>query len=100
MTYSLQSEWAGGFVAQLAVANTGTTTINNWSLAFKFGGDQKITSIWSATASQSGQAVTVTPMSYNASIAPGQNVSFGFQGTWTSSDASPTSFTVNGATCS
>lgn len=100
VTYSLQSEWAGGFVAQLAVANTGTTTINNWSLAFKFGGDQKITSIWSATASQSGQAVTVTPMSYNASIAPGQNVSFGFQGTWTSSDASPTSFTVNGATCS
>jgi len=100
VTYALQSEWPGGFVAQLTVANTGTTTINNWSLAFKFGGDQKITSIWSATASQSGQAVTVTPMSYNANIAPGQSASFGFQGTWTSSDASPTSFTVNGATCS
>jgi endoglucanase len=100
VTYAKQSEWPGGFVAQLTVANNGTTTINNWTLAFAFGGDQKITSVWNAAAVQNGQTVTVTPMSYNSTIAAGQNVSFGFQGTWTSSDASPTSFTVNGATCS
>jgi len=27
-------------------------------------------------------------------------VSLGFQGTWTSSDAAPTAFTVNGTPCS
>jgi cellulose binding protein with CBM2 domain len=32
-------------------------------------------------------------------IAPGGNISLGFQGTWTSSDAVPTAFTVNGAAC-
>jgi hypothetical protein len=38
-------------------------------------------------------------MNYNSTIAPGGNVSFGFQGTWNSSDAVPTSFQVNGSTC-
>jgi hypothetical protein len=37
--------------------------------------------------------------SYNASIAAGSSMSVGFQGTWTNSDAVPTGFTVNGATC-
>jgi hypothetical protein len=32
-------------------------------------------------------------------IAPGGNTSLGFQGTWTSSDAVPTAFAVNGAAC-
>jgi endoglucanase len=100
VTYALQSEWAGGFVAQVTVANTGSTTINGWVLAFTFPGDQKITSAWSVTASQSGKSITLTSMAYNGTLAPGQNASFGFQGTWASSDASPTSFTVNGIACS
>jgi hypothetical protein len=29
----------------------------------------------------------------------GGTVQFGFQGTWTSSDANPTSFTLNGSAC-
>ncbi|WP_370378224.1 cellulose binding domain-containing protein [Catenulispora sp. GAS73] len=33
-------------------------------------------------------------------MAPGANTSFGFQGTFTANDTSPSSFTVNGATCS
>jgi hypothetical protein len=38
-------------------------------------------------------------MSYNAAISPGGSTSFGFQGTWTSSLAAPTTFAVNGTTC-
>jgi hypothetical protein len=44
--------------------------------------------------------VTATNVSYNGSIAPGGNVQFGFQGTWTSNDTSPTAFALNGAACS
>jgi endoglucanase len=99
VTYGLQSEWTGGFVAQVTIANIGGTTINGWALAFTFPGDQRITSAWSVTASQSGKSVTLTSMAYNGTLAPGQNASVGFQGTWTSSDASPTSFTVNGIAC-
>jgi len=100
VTYSRQSEWAGGFVGSVTIANTGGSTINGWTLGFSFPGDQKITSGWSATYSQSGKSVTATAMDYNRSIAPGQSTNIGFQGTFASSDANPTSFTLNGAACS
>jgi endoglucanase len=99
VSYVKQSEWATGFVAQLTLTNTGTSTINGWTLAFSFPGDQKITSGWNSTATQSGTAVTVKDAGYNGTIAAGGNAQFGFQGTWSASDASPTSFTVNGSAC-
>jgi endo-1,4-beta-xylanase len=100
VTYAKTSEWPGGFTANVTIANTGTTAINGWTLGFSFPGDQKITSVWGATPSQSGAAVTLKNVDYDAAIAAGANISFGFQGTWTSNDSSPTSFTVNGAACS
>lgn len=99
VTYARQSEWSGGFVAQITVANTGTTPVSGWTLAFAFPGDQAVGSAWNATVSQSGKAVTATNLPYNRVIAPGASTSFGFQGTWHSSDASPTAFTLNGAAC-
>ncbi len=99
VTYARQSEWPGGFVTNVTLANTGTAAISGWTLAFTFPGDQKVTSFWSATVAQSGAAVTITPVSYNSTIAAGTSASFGFQGTWTTSDASPTTFTLNGTAC-
>ncbi len=97
--YSTTSQWAGGFTANVTITNTGTSTINGWTLTFSFPGDQKITNSWNATATQSGTAVTATNASYDGTIAPGGNTSFGFQGTWNSSDATPTAFTLNGTAC-
>jgi len=67
--------------------------------ALTFPGDQKITNAWNGTATQSGEAVTITNASYNGTIAPGGNTSLGFQGTWTNSDAGPAAFKVNGTAC-
>jgi endo-1,4-beta-xylanase len=100
VTYTKASEWAGGFTANVTVANTGTAPVNGWRVTFTFPGDQKITNAWNATATQSGAAVTATNLSYNATIAAGGSTSFGFQGTWTASDAVPTAFAVNGTACS
>lgn len=100
VTYAKSSEWAGGFVANVTIANTGTTAINGWKLTFTFPGDQKITSAWNATVSQSGSGVTLANVSYNPVISPGGSTSLGFQGTWTSNDTAPTAFTVNGSSCS
>jgi O-glycosyl hydrolase len=100
VTYSTQSQWAGGFVASVTIANPGSSAINGWTLAFTFPGDQKITNAWSGSATQSGAAVSITNASYNARIAAGSAVSLGFQGTWTSSDAAPTAFILNGTPCS
>ena len=91
--------WQGGFTANIQINNTGTSTINGWTLKFTFPGDEKITNTWNGVESQSGEAVTITNESYNNTISAGGNVTLGFQGTWTNSDAVPTAFTVNGATC-
>ena len=99
VAYTTASQWGGGFVASVTVTDTGTAAISGWTLKFTFPGDQQITSAWSGTASQSGQNVTITNASYNASIAPGGSTSLGFQGTWNTSDAAPAAFTLNGATC-
>ena len=40
--YSLTNSWAGGFQAQIVLANTGTTAISPWTLTWTFPGDQKI----------------------------------------------------------
>lgn len=99
VTYTTQSQWTGGFVADVTISNTGTSAINGWTLMFTFPGNQQITSDFNGTASMSGENATLTNASYNGTIAPGGNTMVGFQGTWTTSDAAPTSFTLNGATC-
>ena len=66
VTYTTQSQWTGGFVASVTIANNGSSAINGWTLAFTFPGDQKITSAWNGVASQSGENVTITNESYNA----------------------------------
>jgi Cellulose binding domain/Putative Ig domain len=101
VTYSTQSQWAGGFTANVTLTNTGAASWTSWKLSFTYPGDQKVTSSWNTgSLSQSGQSVTVTNASYNGAVAPAASTSFGMQGTWTTSDAPPTSFTVNGTACS
>ena len=99
VVYTTQSQWAGGFVAGVTITNTGSSAISGWTLKFTFPGDQKITNAWNGQATQSGEAVSITNESYNGTIAPGANTSLGFQGTWTSSDAVPAAFTLNGTAC-
>ncbi|WP_034591010.1 cellulose binding domain-containing protein [Hamadaea tsunoensis] len=94
-----KSEWAGGVVANVTVTNTGSTPVNGWTLAFGFPGDTQIGSVWNATVTQTGSAVRAVNLSYNTTIAPGGNVSFGFQGTWTGNDANPAAYTLNGSAC-
>jgi endoglucanase len=98
--YSLTNSWAGGFQAQIAVTNTGTSAISPWTLTWTFPGDQKISSMWTASFTQSGESVTAASESYNATIAPGGSLTIGFTGMYTSSDTPPASFAVNGTACS
>ena len=83
----------------MTIGNTGSSALNGWTLSFTFPGDQKITSAWNGVKSQSGENVTIANEGYNGTIPAGGSTSVGFQGTWSSSDASPTSFAVNGTTC-
>ncbi|HEY4385204.1 MAG TPA: cellulose binding domain-containing protein [Ktedonobacteraceae bacterium] len=100
--YSVVSQWAGAFEANIGIANTGTTAINGWTLHFSFANGQVITLGWSGNFSQSGSAVTVTNLSSNGSIAAGSSlaVSPSFEANWSGTNAAPTAFTLNGAACS
>jgi endoglucanase len=97
--YTLENSWSGGFQGQVEVTDTGSTAIDGWTLTWTFPGDQKIGELWNATYTQTGEAVSATAESYNADISPGSSVTIGFTGTFTNSDTSPTSFQLNGATC-
>ncbi|WP_248960242.1 GH12 family glycosyl hydrolase domain-containing protein [Sphaerisporangium perillae] len=94
-----KNEWPGGFTASITITNTGSSAVNGWTLGFTFPGDQKVTNSWNVSLSQSGAAVTAKNAAHNGAIPAGGNTSFGFQGTWSSSDASPTAFTLNGTGC-
>ena len=100
VSYARSSEWPGGFVANITISDTGAAAINGWTLTFTFPGDQKVTNAWNATVTQSGARVTATNASYDGTISPGASTSMGFQGTWAADDTSPTSFALNGTTCS
>ncbi|MBO0794856.1 MAG: cellulose binding domain-containing protein, partial [Ktedonobacteraceae bacterium] len=99
--YSVQNQWPGGFTTNITITNTGTNAINGWTLVFSFPNGQTITQIWGAAYTQQGAQVTAKDLGYNASIPPGASTTFGFNGSWNNtSNGSPTSFTLNGTTCS
>ena len=91
--------WNNGFTASVSLTNTGTTTWSNWTLAFAFPGEQKVTQGWSATWAQSGKDVTAKNLSWNGTVRPGQSISIGFNGSHSGANQNPTAFTVNGASC-
>ncbi|MCI4065556.1 cellulose binding domain-containing protein [Micromonospora sp. R77] len=92
--------WGNGLTEDITVTNTGTSTINGWSLVFTLPGGQSIVSGWNATYSPNSGQVTARNVDYNGTIAPNASVNLGFQANHTGSTAKPSSFTLNGATCS
>ncbi|HLI72080.1 MAG TPA: cellulose binding domain-containing protein [Ktedonobacteraceae bacterium] len=99
--YAITNQWPGGFSASFTITNTGTTSINGWSLQFSFPNGQTISQLWNGNYTQSGANVTITNLSYNGSIPPGQALSSepGFNGTWNGTNSPPTAFTLNGTAC-
>ena len=102
--YVVSNQWNTGFTATVNIINTGSTSINGWTLQFTFPNGQVIQSgAWNGNFTQSGSAVTITNLSYNGSIAPGGGTLSsppGFNASWSGANSSPTAFTLNGTACS
>src|SRR5581483_4730935 len=102
VTYTVTNQWSGGFGASLTIQNTSSSAWTSWTLGFTFpASGQAISQLWNGNYTQSGQNVSVTNLSYNGSVPAGAMVSSepGFNGSWTTSNPVPTSFTVNGNVC-
>ncbi|MEU7871391.1 cellulose binding domain-containing protein, partial [Dactylosporangium sp. NPDC049140] len=91
--------WNTGLTSAITITNTGTTTINHWSLVFTLPSGQTITGGWNATYTSAGGRVTATDAGYNAVLAPGASTDIGFQATHTGNAAKPDGFTLNGSAC-
>jgi glucuronoarabinoxylan endo-1,4-beta-xylanase len=96
--YAVSSQWQGGFGADVTITNLGDP-LTNWTLGWSFSAGQTVTQAWNATLTQSGSAVTAKNVSYNGAIATNGSVSFGFNGSWSGNNPTPSSFAVNGVTC-
>src|SRR5688500_14260752 len=80
VTYTVQSQWSGGFTANVGITNLGSA-VTSWTLAFDFpGAGQKVNQGWSAAWAQSGARVTAESMSWNGSLGTGASTSIGFAG--------------------
>ena len=98
VTYTT-STWTGGFSSNITIKNLGDA-VSGWTLAFTLpSAGQKVGQGWSATFKQTGTAVTAENLSYNGSLGTGASTGIGFNGTWTDSNPVPTSFSLNGVTC-
>jgi cellulose 1,4-beta-cellobiosidase len=96
--YKVQNDWGSGFTTAVTVTNNGAAK-SSWALKWTYAGSQRVTSGWNAKLTQSGATVTAANESYNGSLATGGSVSFGFQGTYSGSNAVPATFTLDGVTC-
>ncbi|SED87591.1 esterase, PHB depolymerase family [Streptomyces misionensis] len=93
------SAWNDGLTDNIGITNTGSTTLNGWTLTFTLPSGQTITSGWNATFSPASGAVTAKNAGYNGTLAAGATTSIGFQATHTGNTASPTDFKLDGAIC-
>ncbi|WP_460070951.1 cellulose binding domain-containing protein [Streptomyces sp. YKOK-I1] len=99
VTYTITNQWTGGFQADVKLANTGTSAWSGWSLNWSFPNGQTVSQLWNADYTQSGAAVTAKNVTWNANVAAGASVSFGFTGSWTGTNAKPTAFKLGDQSC-
>lgn len=95
-TFTADAEWAGGYQSRFTITNGTDQPIQKWKVEFDLPSGSTLGSYWDTLAGQSGQHVTAADRGYNAAIARGASVSFGFLVTGT---GKPTDCKVNSASC-
>lgn len=96
---TLMNGSSGGFSANITITNTSSSTIHGWQLVFSYAQGQQIVSSVNAYSGQQGQQMSLSNMSSDATIAPGQSLTATVVGTWTGSDPVPTTFILNNTRC-
>lgn len=76
------NQWTGGFVATIRVT-AGSSALAGWQVSAALPSGATVTSGWEANRSGNTGTVQFTNLSHNGTVAAGQSVEFGFQGTGT-----------------
>ncbi|WP_213457056.1 cellulase family glycosylhydrolase [Rhizomonospora bruguierae] len=87
-TYTITNQWQDGFQADLKVT-AGGAAINGWAVTWTFANGQQVSQSWNATITSSGSSVTARNVSYNGSLGAGGSTTFGFLGSWSGTNSTP-----------
>ncbi len=100
VNYTVNNDWGAGATCTVTIKNNSAAAVNGWTLVWTYTGNQTLTQIWNAAYTASGETITVTNASFNNVIsANGGTQSFGFNLSYSGSNAKPTAFTLNGTAC-
>ncbi len=95
--YRVTSDWGHGFGGEIKITNLDSQPLNDWTLEFTL--PALINEHWNGhVTGRQGQVYTVGPANWNRNIAPGNTVTFGFNGSPGGSSAQATNFKVSGET--
>ncbi len=98
VTYSV-NQWSTGFTGNVSVTNLGDPISGGWNLTWDFAGNQRITQGWSAQITQSGQRVTAASPSWSPTLGSNASATFGFNADYSGTNATPSTFSLNGTAC-
>ena len=96
--YSVSSQWQGGFGANVS-HHQPRRPHQGWTLTWTFSAGQTITQLWNGMTPSPAATSPSTNAPYNGAIPTGGSTSFGFNGSWNTSNPAPVSFALNGTTC-
>jgi hypothetical protein len=96
-TFSKDSDWGTGYQGKYTITNSSSSTVSGWTVTFSLASGLTVGTYWDALITNSGQTVTAKNREYNATIAPGASVTFGF--IVSGGSTAPTNCTLNGSVC-
>ena len=92
--YTVGDNWNSGFIGNMVVP-ADSQALHGWTL--EFDASFTITDIWGAEiVSHVGNHYVVKNESWDAAIAAGQSVKFGFNADWPAIHTAPSGFVLNG----
>jgi serine/threonine-protein kinase len=92
--YRLKSDDGSRFAGELTIINSGTSALRDWTVSFRYPGDQMaVGGGWR----QVGAAVSRGPV--DSELPAGERVTYPFRGTYRDVNSMPTSFQVGEVTC-
>jgi GH18 family chitinase len=91
--FRVVSDWGTGFTGDVVLSNDGTVGLSDWRVQFEFAGD--IGSLWNGEVeSRTGSTYVVKGAGWNADLAAGGRVNFGFNASPGGASAVLTGLTV------
>ncbi|MEU1162675.1 cellulose binding domain-containing protein [Streptomyces sp. NPDC005921] len=96
--YTKTSDWSTGYTAQYVVTNNSGAREKDWTLEFDLPAGAKLSSLWNAEYTVSGQHVTVKPPKWDTDgLAAGEADTVGFV---VNGSGDPTGCRIDNASCS